>query len=70
MSSAAAPAPRAVPADPAQRLPRSGDEHVYPFDPSGELFEIAAEERTVRARGLTPASARMLAAWKARELSG
>jgi hypothetical protein len=43
----------------------------YSFDPSGKLFEITAEEWMVRARGLDPdAALRMLAAWKARDLSG
>jgi catechol 2,3-dioxygenase-like lactoylglutathione lyase family enzyme len=41
------------------------DEHVYFFDPNGNLFEITAEEWTVRARGFDPAgAARTLAAWK------
>jgi len=43
------------------------DEHVYFFDPSGNLFELTAEQWTVRARGLDPgAAARTFAAWKAR----
>jgi catechol 2,3-dioxygenase-like lactoylglutathione lyase family enzyme len=40
------------------------DEHVYFFDPSGNLFEITADEWTVRSRGFDPdAAARTLAAW-------
>lgn len=43
------------------------DEHVYFFDPNGNLFEITAEEWTVRARGLNPtAAASTLAAWRQR----
>jgi catechol 2,3-dioxygenase-like lactoylglutathione lyase family enzyme len=44
-----------------------GDEHVYFYDPSGNLFEITADAWTVRARGLdAPAAARTVAAWKAK----
>jgi catechol 2,3-dioxygenase-like lactoylglutathione lyase family enzyme len=43
-----------------------GDEHVYFYDPNGNLFEITAAEWTVRARGLDPtAAAQTLAAWTA-----
>jgi hypothetical protein len=54
-----------------RRASRPGAEHVYSFDPIGKLFEITAEEWTVRARGLNrDAAVRMLAAWKALASSG
>jgi catechol 2,3-dioxygenase-like lactoylglutathione lyase family enzyme len=47
------------------------DEHVYFYDPNGNLFELTADEWTVRARGLdAAAAARTLAAWKARGGAG
>lgn len=46
------------------------DEHVYFFDPSGNLFEITADEWTVRSRGFDPeGAARTLAAWTAKTRS-
>jgi catechol 2,3-dioxygenase-like lactoylglutathione lyase family enzyme len=43
------------------------DEHVYFFDPSGNLFELTADEWTVRAKGTdAAAAAAVLAAWRAR----
>ena len=45
------------------------DEHVYFFDPSGNLFEIT-DEWTVRSRGFDPeGAARTLAAWTAKTRS-
>ena len=45
-----------------------GDEHVYFFDPSGNLFELTADKWTVRAKGTDPvAAAQVLAAWRERQ---
>ena len=45
-----------------------GDSHVYFYDPSGNLFELTADEWTVRSRGTDPVAAeQILQAWRTRK---
>jgi len=42
-------------------------EHLYFYDPNGNLFEMTADQWTMRARGTDPAGAKaVIEAWKAR----
>jgi catechol 2,3-dioxygenase-like lactoylglutathione lyase family enzyme len=43
------------------------DEHVYFYDPNGNLFELTADEWTVRGKGTDPDAAKaVIEAWRAR----
>jgi catechol 2,3-dioxygenase-like lactoylglutathione lyase family enzyme len=43
------------------------DEHVYFYDPNGNLFELTADQWTVRAKGADPDAAKsVIEAWTAR----
>jgi catechol 2,3-dioxygenase-like lactoylglutathione lyase family enzyme len=46
------------------------DEHVYFYDPNGNLFELTADAWTVRAKGADPVAAgAVIDAWRARKRS-
>jgi catechol 2,3-dioxygenase-like lactoylglutathione lyase family enzyme len=49
-------------------IPPSQGEHLYFYDPNGNLFELTADAWTVRAKGTDPVAANgVLDAWRARK---